>query len=67
VRRIAPFGAPGAMPESRATAANQNLLYVSDDRTNQVYIFSYPHGDKVGVLSGFDSPKGCQPKSGRSY
>jgi hypothetical protein len=39
------------------TAKRENLLYVSDAYTN-VYVYSYPKGDLVGTLTGFDVPGG---------
>ena len=77
-----PIGAPGAIPQSRAIATHaergrswmlpetqsQNLLYVSNDVANEVDVFSYPRGSKVGVLTGFDSPKGeCVDGSGNIW
>lgn len=34
----------------------RDLLYVSDDRTYDVYVFSYPEGKLVGTLTGFAAP-----------
>jgi hypothetical protein len=39
-------------------AAKDNLLYVSDIGTNDVYVLSYPKGKVVGTLTGFNSPAG---------
>jgi hypothetical protein len=38
-------------------AKHESLLYVSDTRT-KVYVYSYPKGDLVGTLTGFDGPLG---------
>jgi len=34
----------------------RELLYVSDDATYDVYVFSYPQGKLVGTLTGFAAP-----------
>jgi hypothetical protein len=39
-------------------AKKRNLLYVSDDTSNDVYVFSYPQGKLVGTLTGFSAPGG---------
>ena len=45
-----PIGAPGAMPQSRAmethrqTTSDGSLLYVSSDRLDIVFVYSYPDG-----------------------
>jgi len=77
-----PIGSLGAAPQSGAIAThaerggswmlqktrNQNLLYVSNDVANEVDVFLYPRGSKVGVLAGFDSPKGeCVDGSGNVW
>jgi hypothetical protein len=38
-------------------AKHEGLLYVSDSRA-KVYVYSYPQGDLVGTLTGFDAPQG---------
>lgn len=49
-------------------ATTQRLLYVSDQQTNDVYVFSYPKGKLVGTLTGFDAPYGqCADKSGNVF
>jgi hypothetical protein len=49
-------------------AVNQNLLYASNDEASEVDVYSYPQGSKVGVLTGFDSPKGeCVDASGNIW
>ena len=41
------------------------LLYVSDDGTNEIYIYSYPGGKLEGQLAGFSNPEGlCTDASG---
>jgi hypothetical protein len=35
----------------------QSLLYLSDVATNDVYVYSYPHGKLVGTLTGFGEPR----------
>ena len=39
-------------------AQKRDLLYVSDDTTDDVYVFSYPQGRLVGTLTGFSAPGG---------
>ena len=42
-----------------ALGANKDdLLYVSDQGSRDVYIFSYPQGALVGTLTGFVNPRG---------
>jgi hypothetical protein len=67
-----PIGAPGTMPQSRATttyaerggswmlpgAKSEDLLYVSDNLANDVDVLSYPQGNAVGMLTGFNAPSG---------
>ena len=49
-------------------AKKQALLYVSDQKTNDVYVYSYPAGKLVGTLTGFATPYGqCTDKSGNVY
>jgi hypothetical protein len=54
--RVASWMSPSAKTMKR-------LLYVSDDAYasysgNAVYVYSYPKGKLVGILSGFESPEG---------
>jgi len=66
-------GAPGAMPQALALATQaergkswmlpeakrDNLLYVSDQGTSDVYFFSYPGAKLVGTITGVGtSPTG---------
>jgi hypothetical protein len=75
----APIGTPGAMPQSSAIAARadrgrswmapnakkKHLLYISDEGTNDVYVYSYPNGTLRGTLTGFTAPRGeCVDKAG---
>jgi hypothetical protein len=72
------IGTPGAMPQSRPAAhamrgkswmlpeaKRRDLLYVSDQATLEVYVFSYPRGKLEGTLTGFPQwPSGlCIDKS----
>jgi hypothetical protein len=45
-------------------AKERPLLYVSDDSTDDVYVFSYPGGKLEGTLTGFNSPNLCVDKEG---
>ena len=46
-------------------AKKGGLLYVGDQKTDDVYVYSYPHGKLVGTLTGFDIPTGlCSNKAG---
>ena len=46
----------------------QTLLYVSDQKTGDVYVYSYPAGNLVGTLTGFAAPYGqCTDKSGNVF
>ncbi|HVR47993.1 MAG TPA: hypothetical protein VMT95_15290 [Candidatus Binatia bacterium] len=48
-----------------AKKKRQHLLYVSDDGTNDVYVYSYPQGALQGTLTGFSFPEGeCVDKKG---
>jgi hypothetical protein len=49
-------------------AKKQQLLYVSDQKTDDVYVYSYPNGKMVGTLTGFAAPYGqCTDKSGNVF
>jgi hypothetical protein len=57
-------GKPWMAPEAKS----DDLLYVSDDGTDQVYVFSYPSGSLSGTLTGFGSPVGeCVDKAGNVW
>jgi DNA-binding beta-propeller fold protein YncE len=46
-------------------AKNADLLYVSNDGNNLVYVYSYPQGRLKGFLTGFNEPQGeCADKAG---
>lgn len=38
-------------------AKSENLLYVSDPKTKDVYVYSYPRARLVGTLTGFGEPR----------
>ncbi|HEX3370250.1 MAG TPA: hypothetical protein VHS56_11790 [Candidatus Cybelea sp.] len=76
--------APGAMPQgvasaphaergtswmlAGATAKKSVLLYLSDWRTNDVYVYDYKSGKHVGTLTGFELPGGaCVDAKGDVY
>jgi hypothetical protein len=45
--------------------ANGDLLYVSDQGSNAVYVYSYPQGTLQQTLTGFDKPTGeCSDTAG---
>lgn len=52
-----------------APAAKQNdLLYVSNFYGDDVTVYTYPSGDFVGTLTGFDRPMGeCSDRSGNVF
>lgn len=56
-------------PSRMATEARaDNLLYVSSDSTQEVYVFSYPKQKLVGTLTGFSEPRGvCADPSGNIF
>ncbi|MGC9993253.1 MAG: hypothetical protein ABSD52_12770 [Candidatus Cybelea sp.] len=62
--------APSVQPDHQRSwmspeGKKQALLYVSDQKTDDVYVYSYPAGTLVGTLTGFDVPYGqCTDKSG---
>ncbi len=68
-----PIGAPGAMPHSRAIATHaergkswmlpeakstKELLYISDQSSNHVYVYNYKTRRLLGRLRGFYQPSG---------
>ena len=72
------IGAPGAMAQTSASAAQverrgswmlpeasgEDLLYVTDEDANSVFVYSYPSGQSVGTLT-FSHPVGeCVNTSG---
>lgn len=49
-------------------AASATLLYVADEATGDVDVYSYPKGQRVGTLTGFNTPSGlCSDKTGDVY
>lgn len=51
-----------------AEEKRQHLLYVSDDGTNDVYVYLYPQGTLQGTLTGFSVPEGeCVDKRGNIF
>jgi hypothetical protein len=63
VRLAWPAASTFARPDGRRSwmtpdAKKRDLLYVSDDTTFDVYVFSYPGGKLVGTLTGFSAPGG---------
>lgn len=40
------------------TTSKQDLLYVSDESTNDVYVYTYPQGVLTQTLTGFSTPQG---------
>src|SRR5215469_8642574 len=67
----AQIGAPvsAAKPANLSRAsASKSLLYITDVGTNDVYVYSYPHGTLVDTLKGFNSPvRDCSDSSGNVY
>ena len=63
-----PIGAPGAMPLTQAAethTAKDRLLYVSDEGTSDVYVYSLSKDRLVQTLTGFSEPRGvCLNKAG---
>ena len=63
-----PIASPGAMPQSRAIARHDDggsLLFVSDEGTSDVYVYSLSKNKLVGTLTGFSEPRGiCLNKAG---
>jgi|SRR5580698_304114 hypothetical protein len=48
-------------------AQSADLLYVSD-QSGSIYVYSFPKGQLVGMLTGFSSPAGlCSDKSGNVF
>lgn len=78
IQRVAALTMPhyerhAAHPDHRASwmrpgTSSQDLLYVGDWGTNDVYVYSYPSLTAVGTLTGFDDPYGmCIDKKGDVY
>lgn len=61
---------PDRRASSMAAGASKRsgLLYASDWATNDVYVFDYPSGKQVGVLTGLDGSYGmCVDAQGDIY
>ncbi|MGA8575877.1 MAG: hypothetical protein WB609_09405 [Candidatus Cybelea sp.] len=53
---------------SQGAAARGALLYVSDTSTSEVYVFSYPKGQLLNSLTGFQDPGGeCVDANGNVF
>jgi hypothetical protein len=69
----APRGVPAALRSRRQSwmasdAGNQELLYVSDGTTNDVYAYAYPTLKLEGTLTGFNLPQGeCTDANGNVW
>ena len=64
-RHSATFGSGSARSWMSPAAERGDLLYVSDLKTAEVDVFSYPGGTLVGKLVGFTTPEGeCVDKAG---
>jgi len=64
----APVGAALRPAWSAPDANRATLLYVSDANNGTVSVFSYPQGDLVGTLTGFEEPYGlCSDKAGNVW
>ena len=62
-----PISAPGTTAQSMASRSTSGgeLLYISDETTDDVYFFSYPSGSLTGTLTGFGTPQGlCSDNAG---
>jgi hypothetical protein len=59
---------PPARSPMTAASPKQDLLYISDLGTNDVYVYSYPQRSLVGTLSGFNSPvRVCSDTAGNVF
>ena len=44
---------------------SKSLMYVADEDNNDVLVYTYPAGKKMGMLTGFETPTGiCSNKAG---
>lgn len=69
-----PIGFPGSVARSAATlgrswmsldARTTDLLYVSDNIANEVYVYAYPGRKRLGTLTGLQAPNGeCVDNAG---
>jgi hypothetical protein len=56
---------PDRGPSWIAPAVAKEMLYVSNDGTDSVYIYQYPQGRRIGKLTGLQGPSGvCTNSSG---
>ncbi|MGC9992737.1 MAG: hypothetical protein ABSD52_10150 [Candidatus Cybelea sp.] len=68
-----PVGAPGTAAQGTQSwmnpqATSQDLLYISDTGTSEVYVYSYPGDKLVGTLKDFRDPGGeCVDKNGNVF
>jgi hypothetical protein len=63
LRQVGQHSKSWMLPEAKS----KDLLYLSDNTGDQVYVFSYPSDKLVGTLTGFGSPVGaCVDKRGTS-
>lgn len=66
-------GAMGVHPDHgrswmKPEAKRDNLLYISDIDTFDVYVYAYPKGELLGTLTGFNGPEGeCVDKTGNVF
>jgi NHL repeat len=64
--QVQPVSLSGTAP--RSLHQRGDLLYVSDQNTATVYVYSYPQGRRTGTLSGITFPEGlCVDPSGNVY
>lgn len=72
---ISACGSLHALPQAVAPSdsgisadRSADLLYLSDLKTNDVYVFSYPRLKLVGTLSAFGAPRGeCADRNGNVW
>lgn len=63
----APFAVAAPAGLSKAFTP-KSLLYITDVGTDEVYVYSYPHGRLVNTLTGFNSPvRDCSDAAGNVY
>lgn len=68
-RRVQAIVHPDRRPSWMSPSAkSQALLYIADEGTYDVYVYSYPAGALVGTLTGFNDPEGlCTDKAGNVF
>jgi hypothetical protein len=53
---------------ARSPETSQSLLYISDEGTFDVYVYSFPALKRVGTLTGFSQPQGdCVDRNGNVW